>query len=466
MMRLPSCSTPVRILFCAAFTATAYAALAGCATVPRVEQRGEISAPGPAPEIVGARGPLSARQSRMLLDRITKDANAEGMLARHLAIEQAVAETPLVAGNVTRVLTDGRETFPAMFAAIKSAKRHIDLEYYILEDIELNGEHLGDLLIAKRQEGVAINIIYDSFGSNGTPIAFFERLKNAGINLVAFNPVNPLDPDTSNMRDHRKLLLVDGQEAIVGGVNLSATYESSSLAKSGGVDGEPWHDTDLEIEGPVVAQLQAYFLEHWKEQNGPPLADEDSFPQASSKGNEVVRIVASTPENAIPRYYVTLLSAIRNAEKSIFLTAAYFVPTEQEKDDLVAAARRGVDVRLLLPGDSDSGLALAVGHSNYGDLLEAGVKIYETQKMVLHSKTVVIDGVWSVVGSSNFDRRSVLFNDEIDAVVLGSKTAQQLQNLFERDIRNARQIDAKTWRDRPLTARLGELFARVWENLL
>jgi len=148
------------------------------------------------------------------------------------------------------------------------------------------------------------------------------------------------------------------------------------------------------------------------------------------------------------------------------LSAAYFVPSHQEKEDLEAAARRGVDVRLLLPDASDSARAIAVAHSHYSDLLEAGVKIYETHNLVLHSKTVVIDGVWSVVGSSNFDQRSVLFNDEVDAVVLGSATAQQLQKLFEDDRKNASQIDLATWTNRPFGQKAEEFFARFWQNLL
>ena len=367
------------------------------------------------------------------------------------------------------MLADGAETFPAIFAAIKGAKNHINLEYYIVEDIQSGGERLSDLLIDKKNQGVAVNVIYDSFGSESTPIALFGRLKTAGINVVAFNPLNPLDPHALNNRDHRKLLIVDGAKAIVGGINLSTDYQSSAPGRSisaGKTRTEAWRDTDLEIDGPVVTQLQAYFLQHWAEQKGPVLADTGFFPMIPPAGTEVLRIIGSAPEQSIPRYYVTLLSAIRNAEKTIWISAAYFVPTEDEKNDLIAAARRGVDVRLLLPGDSDSPLALAVGHSNYSDLLQAGVKIYETQDLVLHSKTAVIDDVWSVLGSSNFDHRSVLFNDEIDAVVLGNATAQELQKMFERDIQKAHPVDVATWRERPVTQRLGELFSTLWQNLL
>jgi cardiolipin synthase len=445
------------------------ALLAGCAVVPKVDDTPPRQG---TTQIQGARGPLTAQQSKALIDKIAPEPGDAGILKRHLAIEEAVAETPLVAGNATRLLVDGGQTFAAMFAAIKSAKTTINLEYYILEDIESDGERLGDLLSAKRQQGVAVNIIYDSYGSNATVPEFFTRLKSAGIQIVEFNPVNPLNPVSLNSRDHRKILVADGATAIVGGINLSTTYQSSGPGKSGGVQSKPgqhWRDTDLQIEGPAVAQLQTLFLEHWSQQKGPPLEREKYFPAVSAKGPDVVRIVGSTPDKEIPRFYVTLLSAIRNAEKNVWLSAAYFVPTDQEKEDLIGAARRGVDVRLLLPSDSDSKMALAIGRSHYASLLEAGVKIYEIQDEVLHSKTASIDGVWTAVGSSNFDPRSVVFNDEVDALVLGSITANSFQKMFEDDLGRARQIEAAAWRRRPLRERFLEIFelsSFVWQNWL
>jgi cardiolipin synthase len=439
----------------------------GCSTVPKVDD----TPPAEAPHIVGSRGPLTAQQSRALLDRLAPEPGDAGLLRRHSAIEEAVAETPLVAGNATRLLIDGRETFAAMFAAMRGARDSINLEYYILEDVESDGLHLSDLLIAKRQQRVAVNILYDSYGSKATPPDFLRRLRDAGAQLVEFNPLNPV---TFNFRDHRKILVVDGGKAIVGGINLSTSYQSSgpSAAGSGGAGGKTapyWRDTDLEIQGPVVAQLQALFFEHWEQQKGPALEHARYFPEIPSAGREVVRIVGSTPDKAVPRFYVTLLSAIRNAEKNVWLSAAYFVPTDQEEDDLAAAARRGIDVRLLLPSDSDSKMALAVGRSHYGNLLEAGVKIYEVQNEVLHSKTASIDGVWTAVGSSNFDPRSVVFNDEVDAIVLGSATADAFERMFRRDLAQAKPVSLEQWRRRPLGQRLMELFevtSFLWRNWL
>jgi cardiolipin synthase len=192
----------------------------------------------------------------------------------------------------------------------------------------------------------------------------------------------------------------------------------------------------------------------------------DTLPKPAMPGDQIMRVIGSGPGEPLPRYYATLLSAIRYAEKRVWLVTAYFVPTDQEMQELIAAARRGVDVRLLLPGISDSQLALAVAHSNYEDLLEAGVKIYEIHDSYLHSKFTVVDGVWSSIGSSNIDQRSVLFNDEVDVVILGRETARQFEEHFEAQQLKAKPIDAESWADRPFTDRIGEGFSRLWEELL
>ena len=424
-------------------------------------------------KVFGARGPLSAKQSKAVLERLAQGAPNAGALERHLAVEQVVAESPLFTVNQVRILRDGAETFPAMFAAIRQAKRYVYLEYYIFEDVTCEGESLSDLLVHKSQAGVRIHVIYDGIGSIGTDSAFFEKLQAAGVQIAEFNPPNPWKYHSAlNARDHRKLLVADGTVAILGGVNLSSTYQSvPSLA-----DGKPadnrgtadvWHDTDVQINGPVVPELEMLFREHWDEQEGVALAsDVDADPAAQPPGDEVVRILGSSPVRLKRRYYVTTVSAIRNAESSIWITGSYFVPTHQEKEGLIRAARRGVDVRLLLPSRSDSGPALAVQHSHYEEFLSAGVKIYEKNDGILHSKTVVIDKVWSIIGSSNFDHRSVLFNDEVDAVVLGNETGQRLASDFMADLQHAHRIDREEWRQRSALEHLRESFWRLWEQLL
>ena len=448
-------------------------ALAGCATVPVVNEADLVKASADSQiKVFGARGPLSARQSKAVLSRLAAQAPDAGALERHIAVEQVVAESPLFVGNQVRVLRDGEETFPAMFAAIRAAKTYVYLEYYIFEDVSSGGERLSDLLVEKSQAGVHIRVIYDGVGSIETDSAFFDKLRAAGVETIEFNPLNPWKHHFAfNSRDHRKLLVADGTVAILGGVNLSSTYQSAPSAGSGSTTPQDpqsvWHDTDIEINGPVVPALETLFREHWYEQTGTPLgAETDPEPPPQPVGDEVVRILGSSPSKLKRRYYVTAISAIRNAESSIWITSAYFVPTHQEKLGLVAAARRGVDVRLLLPSHSDSGPALAVQHSHYGDLLKAGVKIYERDDGILHSKTLVIDKVWSIVGSSNFDHRSVLFNDELDAVVLGKETGDKLANDFTTDLQHAQAIDLEQWRHRSELEHLREGFWKLWETLL
>ena len=270
-------------------------------------------------------------------------------------------------------------------------------------------------------------------------------------------------------RDRRKILVADNTVGIVGGVNLSSVYSSLPLSKSAGpkTETDRWRDTDLEIAGPAVNELQRLFLESWSKQSGPKLPEPLATTPLVTGGTEIVRVVGSTPDDRLPLYYITLLSAIRNAEQRIWVSAAYFVPTHEALEDLEKAARRGVDVRLLLPSRSDSSKALAAGRSHYSDLLEAGVQIFEARDVILHAKSVTIDGVWSSIGSSNFDRRSVLFNDEVDVIVLGRATAARMEAIFDDDFSQADRIDLQRWSQRSLSERFDELVARLlWEYWL
>ena len=399
-------------------------------------------------------------------------------------MEEAVAGTPLTAGNATRLLRDGEGAFAAIFKAIHAAKHHINLEYYTLEDVVFDGERLSDVLIAKRTDGVAVNVIYDSYGSSNSPAEFFDRLRGAGVSVLEFHPANPVEAVAGgyspNDRDHRKIMVADGRIAIVGGVNL-ATYYQSKIPGSDPADAQPgagaadpavaappevWRDVALRIEGPAVAQLQRLFLGHWQSGGGPKLDQTGFFPDLPVKDGEIVRIIGSSPQQDISRYYVTLISSMRNAEQRIWLTTAYFVPTSEELDTLTDAAERGIDVRLMLPANSDAAPAMAVARSHYSALLESGVRIFEVDGIILHSKTVTIDGVWSAIGSSNFDHRSVLFNDEVDAIVLGTDTARDLEERFEEDRKVATEIDLEIWRERPLRDRIGDFIQRTGQSLL
>ena len=241
-----------------------------------------------------------------------------------------------------------------------------------------------------------------------------------------------------NQRDHRKLLIVDGRIAFLGGINISSVYSGGSFSRAARSDAPaasaPWRDTHLQVEGPVVAEFQKLFLATWEKQKGEALAPRDYFPQPASKGKEVVRAIGSSPDEPYSLIYATLISAIGSAETSVYLTNAYFVPDPQLLAALKDAAQRGVDVKLILPGHTDFWLVFHAGRSHYAELLRGRVKIYERRDALLHSKTAVIDGVWSTVGSTNLDWRSFLHNDEVNAVILGQEFGGQMQAMFDADL--------------------------------
>ena len=438
-------------------------ALSGCASVPVVEEPPVTT--GQPVLMRGSKGPLSARETRRVLTRVAAAAPNATALERHLAIEQAVARTPLYTGNETRILRDGTETFGAMFAAVRAARHYVLLEYYILEDVSDHGQNLSDLLIDKQKSGVEVCIIYDSIGSLDTPADFFARLRDAGIKVAEFNSPNPIrggNPFAINDRDHRKILVADGSLAIIGGVNLSHTYQS---APSGNDPSEPWHDTDLQLRGPVVHELESLYRQQWDSLHAPESASAP-LAQIADAGDEVVRIVGSDPSTRRPPFYTTVISAIRSAESRIWITAAYFGPTFQQMRVLLNAARRGVDVRILVPSRSDSPPTLAVQRSHYAALLRNGVRVFEWTDGISHTKAAVVDGVWCVTGLSNFDQRSVLYNDEVDAVILGRDTASRYEALFTEWQSRAKEITAPEWRRRSLTERAREQFWRLWQRLL
>jgi cardiolipin synthase len=384
-------------------------------------------------------------------------------------VQKAIDRTSPVNGNRVDLLRDGTQTFPAMFAAIEGAQDNINLEYYTFDDVRSGSQTLGDVLIDRLRRGVSVSIIYDAFGSKTTPIAFLERLVQAGAVLLSFNP-HPLARgrfDSPNDRDHRKIMVIDGRVAFLGGINFDHVYENSAplAVLSDDATRAYWRDTAVRITGPVVTDLQRVFFDTWAKQNGPPLRPRSWFPRLVPTDDETVRILASEPGDERPLYYVWLLQAIHAARRGISLSTGYFVPTHQEREELARAARRGVQVRLVLPSQGDSSDAIASGRAAYGDLLEAGVQIYEVRNAVLHSKFVIIDGVWMAIGSSNFDRRSVVFNNEVDAIVLGSRVAEG-EALFNDDIQMSRRINLQSWRARPIEERVREWCARLWEFLL
>jgi cardiolipin synthase len=306
---------------------------------------------------------------------------------------------------------------------------------------------------------------------------------------MVYHPLNPLkgsQPYSPNMRDHRKLLVIDGAIGFTGGVNISSVYSSSPSArlhrrvKSQDADHAPWRDTDIELEGPSVTELERLFQANWSAAGGPALQNPGPVPVTlapkENKGQEtktpeidqaVVRIISETPElKTGHEIYSTVLAQMATAQSSIQITMAYFVPDPRLLGVLESAARRGVKVQIVLPSFSDSWAVIAAGRANYQPLLDAGVQIYERRGSLLHAKTAVIDGVWSTVGSSNLDWRSFDLNNEVNAVVLGPQFGAQMQDLFDADLNHSPPITANAWRNRSYFERAREQIALLMQRWL
>ena len=470
----------VRALRLAAAAGLCLLAAAGCATLPDTDAL-IARHTGQAARFETASGPISEQRSAAVLAELKRKSGDIDILEKQIVLEQAINDSPLIIGNKVTLLQDGAATYAAMFAAIRKAQDHINLETYIIEDDEI-GRQFSDLLLEKQAGGVQVNVIYDSIGGIKTPKAFFKRLTDGGIQVLEFNPANPatvIAPWLLNHRDHRKLLIVDGRTAFIGGINISSVYSSGSVVKRSVTDSGTgtaatgpagskvaWRDTDLQIEGPVVAEFQKLFMETWVKQKGTPIAQKQYFPALQTQGKDVVRALGSTPDDPFSLIYLTLISAIGNAEKQVYLTNAYFVPDRQLLKALSRAAGRGVDVKLILPSHSDSQHTFHAGRSHYSNLLEGGVKLYERLGDLLHAKTAVVDGVWSTVGSTNLDWRSALDNDEVNAVVLGREFAAQMLAMFAKDLEASQAIDLATWERRSPMLRIRELVGRMIQRLL
>jgi cardiolipin synthase len=441
-----------------------------CKSLPDVEQLQSGLDPKAVPSIASAKGKTwSIRNTRALLGkRWTHSPD----LQTQAVLEEAATGVPLIAGNKVSLLFDGPQTMAEMTRAIGEAKNNINLETYIFDQDPM-GIKFADMLIEKQKAGVTVNVIYDSVGTIGVPQQFFDRMREAGIHLVAFNPINPTkvrgDEWKINNRDHRKVLIVDGKVAFTGGINISDTYAKSSLFRSKSKPRDAsqigWRDTHVKVEGPAAAAFQWMFVKAWVNQDAADLPDADYFPALAPAGDKLVRVIATDPGGGYEIYKAYLL-AMQQAKKSIHITSAYFVPDDQTIKALTDAAKRGVDVSVVLPSVSDSGLVFHAGRHFYDQLLDNGVKIYELKLAVLHAKTAVVDGTWATIGSTNMDRRSFMHNSELNVVVLGDEFGRQMENAFTEDIKDSQEVTREAWRKRPLTDHVKEWAAHVWDYWL
>ena len=382
-------------------------------------------------------------------------------------VVERLTDAPLYRDNAVELLLDGPETHGAMLEAIASAEHHVHLETYIIVDDEV-GTEFAAALAAKARMGVSVRVIYDSIGSRGVAGEFWLGLEESGVEVREYNPPDPVqdqNPFDIDTRDHRKLLIVDGRVAFTGGINIDRNYARPSDVVGGTSASSGWRDTHIRISGPAVAAFQQLFVGLW-EQLDAPLEEPPYAPPAREldEGNTLVRVLTAVGGNdEVSQIWVAYQAAAQVAADRIWITQSYFAPDDEFTAAILEAAARGVDVRILVAGFSDSELLLNASRAYYSDLLESGIKVFESQEQIMHAKTMVVDGYWSTVGSSNLDYMSFLHNHEANAVILGATFAEQLEDVFLADLENAVEIEADRWRTRSLwqrTKELGSYFIR------
>ena len=378
------------------------------------------------------------------------------------------SSAPLTTGNRVNVLIDGPQTYSAIEAALRAARHNIHIETFIYGPGDV-GQRFADLLAQKRKEGLEVRLLYDSLGSRETPREFFEQLRQQNVEVREFRPLSPIKtPEVWKLqnRDHRKIIVVDGQIGFTGGINIDSTYDSASTSKPGPERGleDGWRDTHIEIQGPAVAQLQTLFVGNWQQagEHEDLSAKDKYFPTIKPAGDNLVTIVANDSESNDRSLYGTYVAAFTCATKRLWITHAYFAPNEELLTALIDAAKRGVDVRLIVPSFTDSRVVLNATQATFTQLLNAGVKIYELKDALLHAKSVVIDSSVTIIGSSNLDMRSFLHNDEVNAIVISRDTAQRMEEVFQRDQQSARAVELKAWERRSLWQRTKEFFVHMF----
>jgi cardiolipin synthase len=370
----------------------------------------------------------------------------------------------LTGNNKVDVLLNGEQKFPEVLRALEEATYHIHIEYYIFEDDEI-GNAIKDILIAKARAGVQVRLIYDDFGSRSIRKKVIPELKAAGVEAYPFYRVLFIAlANRLNYRNHRKIIVIDGCIGFTGGINVSDRYINSPEHDNQVF----WRDTHVKITGTGAFYLQYLFICDWNFCAEEPLKIQQAFFREPKEdmGDAVVQISASGPDSDNPTILFSLIQAIGMAEEEILITTPYFIPGESLLDALVVAALSGVKVILLLPDQSDSRMVAAAARSYYGELMNAGVEIYQYEKGFIHAKTMVSDQQLSVIGTANMDNRSFELNFEVNAVIYDNATAEEMTRVFYQDLKFSRRIDAAEWEKRPLYKQLPEKLSRLLSPLL
>jgi cardiolipin synthase len=353
-------------------------------------------------------------------------------------------------GNRAQALVNGDEIFPAMLAAIRAARRTITFETYVYYSGRVGAE-FSRALAERARAGVKVHVIFDAVGAGKIDEKFVDEMKAAGVRVERYNPVRWYTLARMNNRTHRKLLVVDGSVGFTGGAGIADEWAGDAQ------DPKHWRDTHFRIEGPVVAQMQAAFMENWIEITGEVLHGEAYFPPLARAGGETAQFFVSSPGGGGESMQLMVLLSIAAAAKRLAISASYFVPDDVEVRALADAARRGARVQIIVPGPhNDAEIVRRASRASWGELLAAGVEIYEYQPTMYHCKVLIADGLWVSVGSTNFDQRSFAVNDEANLNVLDASFAGAQERIFAADLARSRRVTLEEWRARPWTEKLWE----------
>lgn len=350
--------------------------------------------------------------------------------------------SPIQAGNRVEILQDGDGFFPRLLADVAAAGESIHLETYVWWEGEIC-EQVADALAEKAGQGVEVRLTLDAVGSNKGDDELFEKMEKAGVRIARYHPLRLRDLGLWNNRTHRKLAIFDGRVGYVFGHGFAQEWTGR------GQDEKHWRDTGVRIEGPVVNALQATFAENWVEQTAEVLVGERYFPRLQPAGGVRAHVTASSPQGGVSRLEMLFKLAMGTAQKEILIQNPYFIPDGEMVGLLEQAARRGVEVRIMLPGAvTDSSVVRHAGHRRYEEMLAAGIEIYEFLPSLNHQKVMVVDGLWSHLGSTNLDDRSLDINDEASVGLIDAAVAAELRQAFERDRAKSRRVTLEEWRRR------------------
>ena len=372
----------------------------------------------------------------------------------------ALLGPPIIDGNRYKTLLNGDQIFPSMLEAIGSARKTVNFESYIYWSGDI-GQKFASALIDRSRAGVKVNVLLDWAGSAKIDKKMLEDLKSAGVKLERFHKPSWYNLGRLNNRTHRKLLVVDGKIGFTGGVGIAPQWEGNAQ------DSDHWRDSHFRVEGPVVAQMQAVFIDNWTKASGEVLHGPAYFPAPTKAGDQRAHMFSSSPSGGAESMQLMYLMAISAADRTIDLASAYFVPNELTRAAMVAAMKRGVKIRIIVPGPfTDADTVSNASKATWGELLDAGAKIFEYQPTMYHCKVMVVDGRMTSVGSTNFDQRSFSLNDEANLNFYEEEFAREQVRIFEQDLAKSREYTAAQWHSRPWWDRFKERLASTLSSQL